>query len=45
MIEKAFSERGVKVIDCKIDKDEFVLPMIPPGKNFEDILTKKPVID
>lgn len=45
VIEKAFSERGVKVIDCKIDKDEFVLPMIPPGKNFEDILTKKPVID
>ena len=27
------------VIDCLIDKDEFVLPMLPPGGSIEDIIT------
>ncbi len=44
-IGEAFATEGVKVIDCVIDKDEFVLPMIPPGKNFDAILTTKPVTD
>ena len=36
---KALTSDGVTVIDCVIDKDEFVLPMIPPGKSMTDIIT------
>ncbi len=28
------------VIECKIDKDEKVLPMIPPGKSVKNIITR-----
>jgi len=28
------------VIDARIDKDEFVLPMLPPGGAIDDIITK-----
>ena len=28
------------VVDCVIDKDELVLPMIPPGKTMNDIITE-----
>ena len=28
------------MIDTYIDKDEFVLPMLPPGGSVEDIITK-----
>ena len=28
------------VIDVRIDKDEFVLPMLPPGGAIDDIITK-----
>lgn len=38
--EKAFSSDGPFVIDCSIDKDEFVLPMLPPGGSMDDIITK-----
>ncbi|MBE6855364.1 MAG: biosynthetic-type acetolactate synthase large subunit [Ruminococcus sp.] len=36
----AFSQNGPYVIDCAIDKDEFVLPMLPPGGSMDDIITK-----
>ncbi|MBR0026664.1 MAG: biosynthetic-type acetolactate synthase large subunit [Clostridia bacterium] len=36
----AFSQDGPYVIDCTIDKDEFVLPMIPPGGSMDDIIVK-----
>ena len=39
-LEKAFTAEGPYVIDCKIDKDEFVLPMLPPGGSMDDIITK-----
>ncbi len=39
-LERAFSANGPYVIDCKIDKDEFVLPMLPPGGSMDDIITK-----
>lgn len=39
--KKAFCSDGVYVIDCAIDKDEFVLPMLPPGGSMDDIITKK----
>lgn len=39
-LEKAFSHNGPYVIDCAIDKDEFVLPMLPPGGSMDDIIVK-----
>jgi acetolactate synthase-1/2/3 large subunit len=42
--EKAFSTalkaNKPVVIDARIDKDEFVLPMLPPGGAIDDIITK-----
>ena len=37
---RAFTADGPYIIDCKIDKDEFVLPMLPPGGSMDDIITK-----
>ena len=37
---RAFEENGPYVIDCTIDKDEFVLPMLPPGGSMDDIIVK-----
>ena len=28
------------MIDCMIDKDELVLPMLPAGGSMDDIITK-----
>ena len=39
-LERAFRREGPYVIDCRIDKDEFVLPMLPPGGSMDDIITK-----
>ncbi|MBE6929668.1 MAG: biosynthetic-type acetolactate synthase large subunit [Ruminococcaceae bacterium] len=39
-LEKAFQTEGPYIIDCRIDKDEFVLPMLPPGGSMDDIITK-----
>ena len=36
----AFRQDGPYVIDCQIDKDEFVLPMLPPGGSMDDIIVK-----
>lgn len=38
--ENAFNYNGTYVIDCTIDKDEFVLPMLPPGGSMDDIIVK-----
>ena len=38
--EHAFSCDGPYVIDCRIDKDEFVLPMLQPGGSMDDIIMK-----
>ncbi len=37
---RAFKTQGPYIIDCKIDKDEFVLPMLPPNGSMDDIITK-----
>ena len=29
------------VLDCRLDRDEFVLPMIPPGGSVQDLITGK----
>ena len=43
--EKSFKEaikiNGPVVIDTYIDKDEFVLPMLPPGGSIDDIIVEK----
>ncbi len=36
----AFSCDGTFVIDCTVDCDEFVLPMLPPGGSVDDIITE-----
>ncbi|MDO4318547.1 MAG: biosynthetic-type acetolactate synthase large subunit [Lachnospiraceae bacterium] len=36
----AFAEEGPVVIDCLIDEDEFVLPMLPPGGSMDDVITE-----
>ncbi len=38
--KKAFECDGPFVVECMIDKDEFVLPMLPPGGSMDDIITK-----
>lgn len=37
---KAFKENGPVIIDCAIDSDAFVLPMLPPGGSMDDIITE-----
>ena len=37
--DKALQANGPVVIDALIDKDEFVLPMLPPGGSIDDIIT------
>ncbi len=39
--KKAITINGPVVIDTYIDKDEFVLPMLPPGGSIDDIITEK----
>lgn len=39
-LEKAFSAEGPFIVNCIIDKDEFVLPMLPPGGSMDDIIIK-----
>ena len=40
ILKKAFAEKMPVLVDCKIGIDDKVLPMIPPGKTFDDIITK-----
>lgn len=39
-LKTAFEHNGPYLIDCAIDKDEFVLPMLPPGGSMDDIIVK-----
>jgi acetolactate synthase-1/2/3 large subunit len=38
--DKAIKLNRPVVIDTLIDKDEFVLPMLPPGGSVDEIITK-----
>ena len=40
-LARGFATKGPYLIDCEIDKDEFVLPMMPPGGSMDDIIVKK----
>ena len=37
---EALAADGPTVIDTRIDKDEFVLPMLPPGGSIDEIITR-----
>lgn len=39
-LNKAFACPGPYLIDCAIDRDEFVLPMLPPGGSMDDIIVR-----
>ena len=39
---EAYNSNDVNLIDCRIDKDEFVLPMLPPGGAIDDMITSTP---
>ena len=39
-LEDAFATPGPYLVECMIDKDEFVLPMLPPGGSMNEIITK-----
>ncbi len=38
---RAFAYEGPYVVNCLIDKDEFVMPMLPPGGSIDDIIVKQ----
>lgn len=38
--DEAFAHHGPYLIDCAVDCNEFVLPMLPPGGSIEDIITE-----
>ena len=40
ILEKAFSLNKPVLIDCRISPDENVLPMIPPGKTVDEMITE-----
>lgn len=40
ILKKAFAEKMPVLVNCKIGIDDKVLPMIPPGKTFDDIIIK-----
>ncbi len=39
-LDKAIAAKRPALIDCKISKDQFVLPMLPPGGSIDDIITE-----
>ncbi len=39
--EEAYNTDAPVLVECLIDKDEFVLPMLPPGGSMDDIITEK----
>lgn len=39
-VNEAFAENRPYLIDCAVDCNEFVLPMLPPGGSIEDIITE-----
>jgi len=39
-LSEAFSHDGPFLVECAVDKDEFVLPMLPPGGSMDDIIVK-----
>ncbi len=42
-LTRAFDAEEPYIVDCRIDKDELVLPMLPPGGSMDDIIVKAEV--
>jgi acetolactate synthase-1/2/3 large subunit len=40
-LDAAFSERTPALVDCKIDIDEMVLPMVPSGRPIDEIMLEE----
>ena len=40
-MQSALGENGPVLIECLIDKDEMVLPMLPPGGSMDDIIVER----
>ena len=40
-MKEAFESDGPALIECFIDKDEMVLPMLPPGGSMDDIIVER----
>ena len=38
---EAFAENRPYLIDCAVDCNEFVLPMLPPGGSMDDIIVER----
>ncbi len=38
-VKKALSCDGTVLVECRINTDEYVLPMVPPGKTTDDMIT------
>ena len=41
VFEKAYNTEGPTLIDLTVDKDAFVLPMVPPGRTYDRIICEK----
>ncbi len=39
-LDRAFSSKLPYILDVSVDKDEFVLPMLPPGGTMDDMIIK-----
>lgn len=39
VLTEAFKSAGPVLVDCRLFSDEMVLPMIPPGKGMDDMIT------
>ena len=40
VVKKALSCDGTVLVECRINTDEYVLPMVPPGKTTDDMITE-----
>jgi acetolactate synthase-1/2/3 large subunit len=40
VIKAVLKEKGPVIVECRINTDEFVLPMVPPGKTTDDMITE-----
>ena len=40
-MKEAFESDGPALIECFVDKDEMVLPMLPPGGSMDDIIVER----
>ena len=45
VFKNAVKANGPVVIETPIEKDAFVLPMLPPGGSIDDIIVTKPEVD